>query len=106
MSTTWDDLCRPATRHYNRQRLPITAVLRGLASQENCDGEEHDLMITAAELLDRLKGMAHASPELNMSNYTPDEVSQLNDAMNELCEVLRQATESDRVLPVNPNNQE
>lgn len=42
---------------------PITTVLRDLASQENCDGEPYDVMIAAADEIDRLNGEIRALEE-------------------------------------------
>ena len=36
-------------------KVDIKGALHGVASQENCDGPEHDLMVCAAEYIQRLE---------------------------------------------------
>lgn len=38
------------------QQVKISTILRTIACQENCDGEEYDAMMLAAEALDKAEG--------------------------------------------------
>ena len=90
-TTDIESLCRPATNHYHRIQLPIVAILRGLASQENNDGDESSVMLAAADLLVTLHAMATDAPEINPSNYDHADVVALNAAVIEIWEVLERA---------------
>jgi hypothetical protein len=83
---------RIKTSHFWQQEMPLVTVLRALSSQENNDGDEGNAMAAAGDLLSALYDITEAAPELNMSNYDHDQVSQLNAAMVEAFSLLRAAT--------------
>jgi len=60
----------------NRWMVPMTVqfVLRGLASQEGCDGEEWDAMKDAANYIDELEDLLLASRVLVAMDTLPENV--------------------------------
>lgn len=81
------------TAHFHRRAMPIRAVLTALSSQENKDDDEGNVMAAAANILTELFAIAERAPELNMSNYDENEVSELNAAMVEIYLLLKSAIE-------------
>lgn len=60
----------PLRQSFN-QYYPVQTVLRDLASQENCNGEPYDQMITAAEYIDELERLLmERTDELNFIRET------------------------------------
>lgn len=83
------------TNHFSGVDTPLVTVLRALSSQENNDGDEGNSMAAAAEVLTRLHELADQAPELNMSNYDDQQVSELNAAMIEIYLILKAATKKE-----------
>lgn len=48
------ELLTVTSPHFHNRTVPITMALRSIASQENCDSEEYDLMYRAADVIDKL----------------------------------------------------
>jgi hypothetical protein len=86
---------RIKTSHFWGIEMPVATLLRTFASQENNDGDEANAMIAAGDLLNALYEISESAPELNMSNYSDDDVSRLNSAMTEIFLLLKSATQPD-----------
>ena len=68
-------------------KVDIKAALHGVASQENCDGPEYDLMVCAAEYIQQLEEFSNLIyVSVKIHSLDPDLIQLLED---KFCNLLR-----------------
>lgn len=79
--------------HFHGREVPLGSLLSALAAQEGNDGDEGNAMQGAYDLLHQIYAIAKAAPEVNMANYTAQEVAKLNQGMADIVLLLKPALE-------------